>query len=149
METTEQLEQQMYELRSQRIFLSTQLSLEMDGYWNNVPSSKENMDKLREELNAIDNKLMPLQEKYERHFNHYYIRFSSEIPDMYGRLSRHVYHNYMRSKVDCNIDTTKEKVDLTNKLQALELVNDLAKSLYGTYNNIRFEVIVKQNRPTI
>lgn len=45
MKTNEELEKEMHELREQRIFLSTQLSLEMEGYWNNNPLSMDNITK--------------------------------------------------------------------------------------------------------
>ena len=65
METTEQVEQEIDALRLQRVLLSSQLSVEMENYWNDVPLSKENIDKLKMELSNLDDRLMPLQLKYE------------------------------------------------------------------------------------
>ncbi len=148
MKTTEELESEMYELRSERAFLSAQLSFAMAGYWNNEPLSTEKMEEIRVKINQIDTKLSPLQMDYEKQFCHYYVRFSSEIPDVLGgRISGSSFYLVMRSKVNCEIDTTKQPVDWENDQLAKNLVTDLSKQLMLTYNNFRFEVIAKQNYP--
>ncbi|HXD91886.1 MAG TPA: hypothetical protein VNX01_01665 [Bacteroidia bacterium] len=145
MERTEQLEQQMYELRSERIFFSSQMGIAMEGYWHGVPLSQERMNGLRDQIAEIDLQLNPLQEEYESLFHHYYVRFSADVPDTLGRVSRQTYAPVMRSKVDYNIDTTKQKIDWENDKNAQKLHRDLSANLIDTYNNIRFEMIIKWN----
>ena len=61
----EELNSQIKELRSEKIFLSTHLSVLMENYYQN--RSSENivkMDELREEINEIDSNLNPLLIKF-------------------------------------------------------------------------------------
>jgi len=145
MKTNEELEKEMYELRGQRIFLSSQLSFEMEGYWNNNPLSIDNMNEIRQEIIGIDQRLIPLQQEYEARFHHYHVCFSSEMPYVGGGISKSAHNVCLRSEINYDIDTTRQRIDLVNDKNAYALFLDLSQTLMQTYMNFKFEMIKKVN----
>jgi archaellum component FlaC len=141
-----ELDELIKELRSEKIFKATHLSVLMDNYLNN--RNRENIDKmeeLRSEINEIDSKLNPLIQEYEQLHHHYFVIFTTEMPDVYGKnISKHTFQSNMRSTIDCDIDTTVQEFDL-NIYNLRELVEDLGQKLLHTYTNVRFDRITKIN----
>jgi hypothetical protein len=140
----EELNSQIKDLRSEKIFLSTHLSVLMENYYQN--RSSENivkMDELRKEINEIDSNLNPLLIQFENLHHHYFVIFSSEMPDTLGQAkSKYTFQSNMHSSIDCNIDTLKNGFDL--RIPNLrELVEDLGQRLMHSYTNVRFDRIAK------
>jgi len=140
----EELDQQIKELRSEKIFLSTHLSVLMENYYQNRSSENiTKMDELRKEIYEIDSKLNPLLFAYENLHHHYYVIFSSEMPDTLGQTkSKYSFQSNMLSTIDCNIDTLKNGFDLAIP-NLKELVSDLGQKLIYSYTNVRFDRIAK------
>jgi hypothetical protein len=140
----EELNSKIKGLRSEKIFLSTHLSVLMENYYQN--RSSENiikMEELRKKINEIDSHLNPLLIQFENLHHHYFVIFSSEMPDTLGRTkSKYTFQSNMLSTIDCNIDTLKDGFDLkTPNLR--ELVEDLGQRLIHSYTNVRFDRIAK------
>lgn len=140
----EQLNEAIKELRSEKIFLSTHLSVLMENYYQNRSSENiAKMDELRTEITAIDLKLNPLLIAYENLYHHYFVVFSSEMPDTLGQTkSKYTFQSNMLSTIDCSIDTLKDGFDLTIP-NVKELITDLGQKLIHTYTNVRFDRIAK------
>jgi hypothetical protein len=138
----EELDLQIKELRSEKIFLSTHLSVLMENYYQNRSSENiAKMDELRKDIYEIDSKLNPLLIAYENLHHHYYVIFSSEMLDTLGK-SKYTFQSNMLSTIDCNIDTLKNGFDLTIP-NLRELVADLGQKLIHSYTNVRFDRIAK------
>lgn len=140
----EELNEAIKELRSEKIFLSTHLSVLMENYYQNRSSENiAKMDELRTEITAIDLKLNPLLITYENLHHHYYVVFSSEMPDTLGQTkSKYTFQSNMLSTIDCSIDTLKDGFDLSVP-NLKELITDLGQKLIHTYTNVRFDRIAK------
>lgn len=144
--TTEELKSKIDTLRMDRIVLSTQLVLETEGYYTNRPVNSKVVEELRTKIVEIDTELQPLIMEYEKGFHHYYVRFSSQIPNTYGsQPETYFFHDIMRSKIDCKIDSTKERIVISERPDVLELIQDFGKQLVNRYTNFQFSVIVKRD----
>jgi len=140
----EELEQEIRGLRSDKIFLSSHLSVLMENYYQNRSSDNiDKMNELRKEIYQIDLKLNPLLSEFENLHHHYYVIFSTESPDPMGKTkTKYSFQSNMLSTIDCNIDTLRDGFDL-NIPNLKELVTELGQKLIHSYTNVRFDRIAK------
>jgi hypothetical protein len=144
-EQIKDLEQQIKKLREGKILYGTHLSILMENYYQNRTSENiSKMDELRKEVSAIDIKLNPLLEAYEKLHHKYYVIFSSEMPDTLGRTkSRYTFQSTMLSTINCNIDTSTDGFDIVKFPNLMELVTEFGQKLIHSYTNVCFNRIAQ------
>lgn len=140
-----ELESKIYDLKSKKIHLSTKLSMAMAKYWNKIETSQTEMDATRDEISEINIELGPLEEAYEKLFHHYYVRYSSLIPDpLNHQRNLYTFHGFYRSKVDCVIRwNNQQDTDPYLIKNSFELFSDIARQIIGIHSDPQFIEIIK------
>jgi len=141
------LNEEIKQLRLDKIFFSSHLSVLMDSYYQNKNSGDtKKMEKLRMLIKEIDNKLDPALSEYKKLHHHYFVTFSSEMPeDVNNSMFRNHFQTSMMSRVGCYIDTSANGFD-TSVTNFEKLVRDLGRQLAHSHSNVSFSRILKVYR---
>ncbi|WP_433811517.1 hypothetical protein [Flavobacterium johnsoniae] len=137
-----ELENLMYPLQSEKIFLSAQLSSVIENYLQDNSQDLHNqIQNIKSQIANIDDTLNPLKQQYNQLHSQYYVVFTTEM--LYGigdKKSKFTYPIYMISETKCDIDTETTGFDF--KIPLLKnLVADLGSKLMHSYGEVRFERI--------